>query len=474
MYARHLSDLLHRALASPGPFGETLGRFESLRGYGRLPRGRENAGLRLTDEQIASAVLGYVPTLPGWAGHVSLCLGSLCAVGGPAASIAGTKTLLESVTAVLADQTTCKSLVNFSLSIAREENGDEYYAKCVYEEGSARKVVSYVSHMAVSVLREGAEKVYDHERVNARTARQLVLARDFFTHLRREIDISRRLDLPFETDWREYETEEERGAFHRKLGARQGSCFLNLAVDTGVTWPKEPTRMEFGGHRFVLFPQTKDNSHSISIDLANERISAEEARTLLNRFLSLMSWCDDQHAVLKYGWSGNPVPVPIQRSNEAFHTTSQWVFSRSIPGDAELLQRLAYYREGLNARHAGLVTFEVLSFYKVFEKRERTRPGKPNPTKLWIARAYAAATKSLQPEIIQRFDANRGSVAVEQYLAENCRVATAHASEAAPSDADDLPEIRRLHSAADIIHALARYFIHEEYGLSRLQYSDSP
>lgn len=447
-------------------------RFERLRGHDRLPRGRENAGTRLTDEQIANAILGYVPTLPGWAGHVSLCLGALCAVGGPAASIAGTKTLLESMTAVLADQATCKSLVSFSLSTAREENGDEYYAKCVFEEGGARKVVSYVSHMAVSLTREGAEKTYDHEQVNARTARQLVLARDFFTHLRREVGISRRLNLPFKTDWREYETEEERGAFHRKLGAQQGSCFLNLAVDTHVTWPKEPTRMEFGGHHFVLFPKTKDNSHSISIDLANERITAEEARTLLNRFLSLMSWCDDRHAVLKYGWSGNPVPVPTQRSNEAFHTTSQWVFSRSIPEDAELLQRLAYYREGLNARYAGLVTFEVLSFYKVFEKRERSKPGKPNPTKLWIADIYAQATETLRPEIIQRFDADRGNVAVERYLAENCRVAAAHASAAVPSDADALPELRRLHSAADIIHALAHYFIRKEYGLSRLHYSD--
>jgi hypothetical protein len=230
--------------------------------------------------------------------------------------------------------------------------------------------------------------------------------------------------------------------------------------------------MEFGGHHFVLFPKTKDNSHSISIDLANEKLSAEEARKLLSRFLSLMSWCDDQHAVLKYVWSGNPVPVPIRRSNEAFHTTSQWVFSRSIPEDTELLQRLAYYREGLNARYAGLVSFEVLSFYKVFEKRQRSKPGQPNPTKLWIASTFAAATKSPRPETIPCFDTDRGNVAVEQYLAENCRVATAHASAAVPSDADALPELRRLHSAADIIHALARYFIRSEYGLSRVHFSD--
>lgn len=474
MYARPLSRLLHQTFSSPAPLDETLDRFESLRGYGHLPRGRENAGSRLTDEQIASAVLGFVPELPSWAGHVALCLGKLCAVGGAAASVVGKKTLLESVTATIADKDVCQSLVSFSFSIARGKNGDEYFAKGVFEEGGARKVVSYVSHMAMSLLCDGAEKEYDHEQAHAPTARQLVLGRQFFIHMRREVSLSRQLDRPLETDWREYAAEEERAAFHRKLGARPGSCFLNLAVDTHVTWPKEPTRMEFGGHWFVLFPKTKDNSHSISIDLVSEKITAEEARTLLNRFLSLMSWCDDQHAVLKSGWSGNPVPVPVPRSNEAFHTTSQWVFSRNIPGDVELRQRVAYYREGLNARYAGLVPFQVLSFYKVFEKRERSRQGKPNPTKLWIASAYVAATKSLRPEIIQRLDNDRGSVSVEQYLTDNCRVAAAHASDSTPSDADDLPEIRRLDYAADVIHALAEYCLRKEYGLSRLHYSDLP
>ncbi|RTL50060.1 MAG: hypothetical protein EKK40_13780 [Bradyrhizobiaceae bacterium] len=474
MYARHLCDILHRALAAPGAYHETLQRFETLRGYGLLPRGRENAGVRLTDEQISSAVLGFLPTLPGWAGHVSLLVGGLCAVGGPSASVRESKTLLRSIAAVIANDEACRSVVSFALSIAHERNGSEYYAKVILDEGGKRKVVSYVSHMAVSLLREGADKDYDHDQMRAPSARQLVLTRDFFEHLRKEVITSRDLDLPLKTDSREYESEEERNAFHRKLGARRNSCFLNLEVDTHVTWPKEPTRVEFGGHQFVIFPRTKKNSHSISMDLTNERISAEEARTLLNRFLSILSWCDDHHAVLKYGWSGNPVPVPVQRSEEVFHTTSQWVFSRSIPDDDDLLQRLAYYREGLNARNAGLVTFEVLSFYKVFEKRERSKQGKPNPTKHWIAKNYTDVSRLLRPEVIKRFDADRKDIAVERYIFENCRVATAHASDAVPSDADASPELRRLHSAAEVIHALARHFIRMEYGLSESYFSDEP
>lgn len=474
MYARHLSDTLHRELAEPGKFEDTLKRFETLRGYGLLPRGRENAGVRLSDDQIASAVLGFCPILPGWAGHVSLVLGSLCAVGGPSVSVRGTKTLLASIAAVLASDEACSSVITFSFSVARQQKGDEYYAKAVVQEGGERKTVSYVSEMALTLHRKGAEKAYDHDWVHASSARQLVLGREFFTRLRREIISSRQLNLPLRTDWREYETEEERDNFHSRLGARRNSNFLNLGIDTQITWPKDPTRVQFAGHHFVMFPRTKENSHSISIDLANERLSSEAARTLLNRFLSLLSWCDDSYAVLGDGWSGNPVPVPVQRNEVAFSATPHWVFSRSIPEDEELLLRLAYYREALTARRAGLVTFEVLSFFKVFEKRLNLKRGDQNPTKLWIKEVFAEVSASIRQEVLERFDADRGIKDVEKYVFENCRVATAHASESFPSDADASPEIQRLYSAAEVIHALARHFIRTEYNLSDTYYSDEP
>ena len=152
MYARPLSEILHRALAEPEAFDDTLKRFESLRGYGLLPRPRESAGVRLSDEQIASAVLGFVPILPEWAGHVSLFLGSLCAVGGPTASFRGTVTLLDSIASVIAEDEACRSIISFSLSIARTRNDDDYHARALFQEGGQRKTVSYVSKMATSLL----------------------------------------------------------------------------------------------------------------------------------------------------------------------------------------------------------------------------------------------------------------------------------------------------------------------------------
>ncbi|MBX5254869.1 hypothetical protein HJC03_31595 [Rhizobium sp. NLR4b] len=472
MHAKNLSHILHAALAQPDPFDDTLKRFEHLRGHSLLPRGRENAAIRLNDKQIASAVLGFVPILPGWAGHVSLCLGGLRAVGGPNASFKTSATLLDTVASVLSSDEACDSLVAITFIIERSNGSDEYYCRAVFDEGGKRKTVSYVSKMQTSLLTDGAEERYDHDRVRAPSARQLTLGRDFFRRLRRDIALSRKLDLPFKTDWTEYENEEERDLFHKSLGTRPSSRFLNLPVDTAVAWPKDPTRVEFAGHRFVLFPRTKDNVHSISIDLAGERLSAEDARTLLNRFLSILSWCQDQHAVLGDGWSGNPVPVPIRKNGKGGTIAGQWLFSRSLPNDPELLQRLAYYREGLNAREAGLVTFAVLSFFKVFERRVKSDGRTPNPTKIWIRDAFDTVAATLTPDVMTRFEEARNGKSIQKYVFDNCRVATAHASEEFPSDADASLEIRRLHSAADVIHAFARHFLKTEYKFSDSYYSD--
>src|SRR6266700_1601631 len=61
-------------------------RFEFLRRYGRLPRGRERRDEKLSGKHIAAAVFGLVPTRPDWAGHVAIILEELRAVGGTEAS----------------------------------------------------------------------------------------------------------------------------------------------------------------------------------------------------------------------------------------------------------------------------------------------------------------------------------------------------------------------------------------------------
>jgi hypothetical protein len=467
MYAKNLSFFLHRELSELRSYKETLKRFESLRGYGQLPRGRGKAAQRLTNEEIASAVLGYVPALSGWAGQVALIMGDLRPVGGVSASFKEAASLSEAMAALLSKDDNCSALVSLTLSIARIPGNDEYQAKLIFEEDGQRKTTSYVSKYALTLAATGAEIDFDHDRPLSTNTRQVVLNRQFFHELKQNVELSRHLDRPLETDWREYKTEEERKSLHERLGARRGSTFLNLGVDTTVTWPREPTRVEFGGHHFVLFPKDKENSHSISIDLHGERLNAEDAKTLLSRFLSVLSWCDDRHAILREGWSGNPVPVPVLKRDMAFSTMTTWMFYRSMPEDAALLNCLSYYREGLNAAEAEIASQEVLSFFKVFEMgREGTE------VRSWIAEEFNAACKNVRLGYLERLNEFRREKAVEKYLYEDCRVAAAHASKKYMSDADKSSETHRLAVAAEIMRALARHYIRTTFSFSDTYFSD--
>jgi hypothetical protein len=474
MYAKNLSLFLHRELSEPRSYDETLNRFESLRGYGQLPLGRDKAAQRLSNDEIIRAVLGFVPTQSGLAGHVALLMSGLRPVGGAPASFKQAASLSEAMAALLSKNEDCGALVSLTLSIARIPSNDEYQAKLIVEENGHRKTTSYVSKYALTLPEAGAEKNFDHDRPLSTNTRQLVLNREFFQKLMRDVDLSRHWDRPLETDWREYEAEEQRNAFHERLGARRGSSYLNLGVDTTATWPKEPTLIEFGGHHFVLFPKTRENSHSISIDLHYERITAEDARTLLNRFLSVLSWCDDCHAILREGWSGNPVPVPVPRRDMAFSTMMTWMFCRSMPEDAALLNCLSYYREGLNAAEAEIASQEVLSFFKVFESGFNHLNSKEigSKTREWIKEVFEEACKDVLPEHLQRFDEDRQEKAVEKYVYENCRVAAAHASKKFVSDADMSCETRRLSVAAEIIRALARHYVRTKFNFSDSYLSD--
>ncbi|WP_093445885.1 methylamine utilization protein MauJ [Pseudooceanicola nitratireducens] len=393
-------------------------------------------------------------------------MGDLRPVGGVAASFKGVASLAEAMAALLTKDEDCNALVSLTLSIARIPGNDEYQAKLIFEEDGQRKTNSYVSEYALTLAAAGAEKDFDHDRPLSTNTRQLVLNREFFRELKRDIDLSRHWNRPLETDWREYETEDERNAFDERLGARRGSRFLSLGVDTAVTWPKEPTRVEFGGHDFVLFPKTKEHSHSISIDLHHERISVEAAETLLNRFLSLLAWCDDQHAILREGWTGNPVPVPVPRREIASYVMPDWMFFRSLPEDKELLNCLSYYREGLNAAEAEIASQAVLSFFKVFEMWRDARKAKR-----WIKRVFTDACTNVPEHALAQFHSDRQETEIEDYCYK-CRVAAAHASKSYKSDADISSETRRLSAAADIMRALARHYIRTKFGFSDSYMSD--
>lgn len=472
MYARELMFWLHERLALRDTLEQSQKRFESLRGNALLPRGRENAGVRLSDEQIASAVLAYGYTLPGGAGHASLIWGNLLPVGGAFLHLENKTSLQGAVAALLDDKGNSYNISRMTLSVEQDFHGEEYTAVFYFRDKLKSQTISFVSKYAHTLLVPGAEKDFNHERLSKISAIQRSFSSSFFRDLSNAISVSRHLNHPLKTDWREYETEEEKDRFHKQLGARRSSRFLNLRVDAQVKWPKEPTRMEFGGYHLVLFPKTKENSHSVSIDLSVERISAADARSLINRMLSVMSWCDDQPASLHEGWSGNPVPVPVSRKDLAFSTMHDWCFFRSFPDNEDLLRCLAYYRDGLNAYSSGLASHAVLSFFRVFELKY----DKKEKAISWINSVIPEVKQNLLEEVFIEFEEDRESKGVDYgtYIYVNCRVATAHAARDAPSDPDGAEETRRLLNASSVIKEIARHFIKQEFNFSDNYISDEP
>jgi hypothetical protein len=69
-----LAECCRQSDASPVNEADLASRADSLRSYGKLPRGRENRARRLSTSEITAAILGLVPVSPNWAGHAAVIL----------------------------------------------------------------------------------------------------------------------------------------------------------------------------------------------------------------------------------------------------------------------------------------------------------------------------------------------------------------------------------------------------------------
>jgi hypothetical protein len=205
-------------------------------------------------------------------------------------------------------------------------------------------------------------------------------------------------------------------------------------------------------------PKTKESMQSIHIDLHGNKLNLAEAMTVINRFLSLLTWHDDQFAIAQDGWSGNPIPVAVPRRNLAFATTYHWLFNLQPPTSEETCRALALYREARNAEQNFMVSYAILNYFKIIEIRH-----KKGETRLWIAHNYSPRKDDPQDQL---FLGACGTEPPDKYICESCRVAVAHASRTYPSDPDDENELFRLKNAAVVMRRLARLLISKELGMS--------
>jgi hypothetical protein len=240
--------------------------------------------------------------------------------------------------------------------------------------------------------------------------------------------------------------------------------WLNVGVKGSATWPTEETTVEFGGHKLLLKPATGDTEQSIHINLNLSGIPSDVyAMTLINRFLSVLSWCDDQPMENLYGWSGNPVAVPVPRQVRTVGSSIAFPFYRDLESDRKTLLALALFREG---RTVNSVPFEFLSYFKILNIfwKDKWSKGK-NEMIDGIRARLPALTDDLAVSRLR--DLRNREPDIAKYLYESGRCAIAHAYADPIVDPDDLSDIHRLSKDLNIVKAIAEHLIVNELKVSR-------
>lgn len=380
------------------------------------------------------------------------------------------ETISDVVVVLLKDEEARKSFIRMTLTIAETGMNSHGGAEVVHLRNGQKRRAYFVPKGAVSLLSHGREVDFDpdRDRMNAPAMREISFTNEFFRRLAQECELAERLPAAPEGDGSEYDAEEAEQERYRKLGVRNGSRFLHVGVDNQVTWPKEERLITFDQYQLVLMPKTNDHVQSVHIDLMANRVDERTAMTVINRFLSVMAWCDDNFAIAQYGWSGNPAQVPVTKRDLAFTTAHEYIFDRKIPDSEEARRALALYREARNAQQNGFISYAVLNYYKIIEIRHY---GKEAARKWFLTNFEVLRTASKGDDDISRFLALCGSEPPHKYIHDSCRIAVAHAGKHSKSDPDDAHEILRLHTAARVMHVLARRFIKQEFAVSDAMYS---
>lgn len=396
VFASHLAALLSQLSAQTDVGHRTPSdvaqRFERLRGFRLMPTGPDRNVSHLSDREVAAGVLSLASATPGFAAVTSNGLLRLLPVGGVKASFRGHASFGDAVEELLSDQSVAATILEIRVSPSEIYTNSYFRASIEYQAEGSTRVSYYVGSTAISLHSAGAEKTFNPRNLISLMIVETVFYRYFFERLADHLEQDRiwrkRMPKPAAAPPIEDEDEDaQQEARARYLGLTSSSSFLNLGIEGQIDWPRRETVVEFEGRKIILLPATADNSASVHVDLHGSKLGIENARTLLDRFLSLLTWCDDRAAILKDGWAGNPIPVAVSRDGPRIPSTEWWIFNRKLPQDPRALKALALYRQGRTAEYGFLVSYAVLSYYKVFELNEPTgRAG----AKRWLLENYPA------------------------------------------------------------------------------------
>lgn len=239
--------------------------------------------------------------------------------------------------------------------------------------------------------------------------------------------------------------------------------WINIQIKGEAAWPEKETTIKFGGHELLLKPCTKTTEPSIHINLRG--ISEVDALSLINRFLSILSWCGDVPMENMYGWSGSPKPVAIPRntSRSVGGCIGDYPFYRQLERDPKAQLALALYREALTVNS---VPFSFLSYFKILNIFWKDKY--VNCSNELIEGIRAILPKVNDNEAVSRIKQLSASQNdIPKYLYDSGRCAIAHAYSIPLVDPDDVADLRRLSQDIWVIKAIAEKLIEDKLDISR-------
>jgi hypothetical protein len=232
--------------------------------------------------------------------------------------------------------------------------------------------------------------------------------------------------------------------------------WLNIGVEGGAIWPTKETTIKFDGHEIVLKPTTNDYSASVHAELSE--LNLVEAYTLINRFLSILSWCDDQAMEDFVGWSGGPLPADVPRKAVGVGSSIDFPFYRDLEADPKARLALALYRE---AKTVNSIPYEFLGYFKIVNLLYKTGENQKQFIKDNLENLKDTAAINRVEELKSLGED------VPNFLYESGRCAIAHAYSQPILDPDDIKEVRRLSLDLSIIKEMAEIIIEDILGVSR-------
>jgi len=232
--------------------------------------------------------------------------------------------------------------------------------------------------------------------------------------------------------------------------------WLTVAVKANFGWPTEEKEIEYLGCKYLLRPETDEDAQSVSL-LCPKGIDMESGRLLVNRFLSALSWAEEEgiSELFSVGSNGKK-PMRVGKSKGRFIAQKFRADYLPEPKDDKSLRALALFRE---AQSLNSPAYAFLGFFKVLN----ILFDRGADQKSWINKNISAIKEyraSKRLEDLKKSQDNLGN-----YLYVQGRCAVAHDFNEPVVDPDIPAEVQRLSEDLPIVKELASIAIESELGI---------